>query len=81
MDYIDVNFPTVTNTSADGVCIIWQGCKQGVHYLGEFRTRMKQSDDAAKARGLLQVLLNKQKDLFALAAASNHFIVVLNSTR
>ena len=27
---------------------------------------MKQSDDAAKARGLLQVLLNRQKVLFAL---------------
>jgi hypothetical protein len=25
-------FPTVTNSSADGVCIIWQGCKQGVHF-------------------------------------------------
>ena len=27
LDCHDVNFPTATNTSADGVCIIWQGCK------------------------------------------------------
>jgi hypothetical protein len=66
LDYHDVNFPTITNTSADGDCIIWQGCKQGVHYLDEVRARMKQSDDAAKARGLLQVLLNRQKVLIAL---------------
>jgi hypothetical protein len=66
LDYHDINFPTATNTSADGVCIIWQGCKQGDHYLDEFRTRMKQSDAAAEARGLLQVILNRQKVLFAL---------------
>ena len=27
LDYYDVNSCTVTNTSADGVYIIWQGCK------------------------------------------------------
>ena len=48
------------------VCIIWQGCKRGVHYLDEFRTIMKRLDDAAKARCLLQVPLNRQKVLIAL---------------
>ena len=48
------------------VCIIWQGCKQGVHYLDEIRTIRKQLDDAAKARGMLQVPLNRQKVLTAL---------------
>ena len=66
LNYHDINVPTVTATRADGVYIIWQGCKQGDHYLDEVRTRMKQSDDAAKARGLLQVLLNRQKVLIAL---------------
>ena len=66
LDYHDINFPTVTTASADGVCIIWQGCKRGVHYLDEFRTIMKRLDDAAKARCLLQVPLNRQKVLIAL---------------
>ena len=72
LDYHDINFATVTNTSADGVCIIWQGCKQGVHYLDEFRTIMKQLDHAAKARGLLQVPLNRQKVMIALEQCKDY---------
>ena len=66
LDYHDVNFPTVSGTSADGVCTIWQGCKRGVHYLDEFRTIMIRSDAAAKAKGLLQAPLTRQKVLMAL---------------
>ena len=51
--------PTVSGTSADGVCTIWQGCKRGVHYLDEFRTIMIWSDAAAKAKGLLQAPLTR----------------------
>ena len=65
-DYHDVNFRTVSGTSADEVCTVWQGCKQGVHYLDEFRTIMIQSDAAAKAKGLLQAPLTRQKVLMAL---------------
>jgi hypothetical protein len=63
LDYHYVNFPTITDTITDGVCITWQVYKQGIHYLDKFRTIMTQSDAAAQARGLLQAPLNRQKML------------------
>ena len=66
LDSRDVNFPTITGTCADGVSIIWQGCRRGVHYLDEIRTIMTRLDDTAKVRGLLQAPLNRQKVLVAM---------------
>ena len=53
LDSRNINFPTNTGTSADGVSIIWQGCRQGVHYLDEIWTIVTQLDDDTKVKGLL----------------------------
>lgn len=38
LDCHDTSDSTLTFPSCHGVCIIWWGCKKGVHYLNEFRT-------------------------------------------
>ena len=66
LDSGDINFPTITGTCADGVCIIWQRFWQGVHFLDEIRTIMSQFDDGVKVRGLLLAPLYRQKVLVTM---------------